>query len=676
MENIENKQNLSNELLESLSEEERAVAFSILKEMQSEGTSNTYNNLVLADYNEVPVDMYTFLHNKRYLGKGLTDAEGRFTVFPYWEDLLIKLYPDPLEPAKCNTLALTGGIGLGKTLVAVIIGLYELYRILCLKDPYVYYGLQPIDKITFAFINITLDDARGVAWSKLQGLVKLSPWFLEHGKLSKSDDPEWSPDSEKTHIELICGSLPRHFIGRALKFAFMDEISFQPNQDVTKQVAKAKTLVSEASSRMKSRFMKGEHNPTILVLASSKRTEQSFMETFIADKKRTESKTTWVVDEPQWVIRTDKDTPKKFKVAIGNKFLPSEILAPDTSAQEEQYYIDRGFRLLEVPISYYEDFTDDIENALMTIAGISTTSISSYISGIKLSQCKVEDLINPFTKDVIEVGDDKDDKAQYKDFFDLDKVPKELISKPLYIHLDLSLTGDKTGIGGVWIVGKKPPQEGEPESRELTYQVAFIVSVKAPRNHQVSFEKTRNFIYWLKEQGFNIKMITSDTFARSGVEQDLISKGYNYEILSVDRCNSDHVCEPYAYFKNAIYEQRIRIPKKGTNLLTEEIIGLKRDNNSGKVDHDSSGINSKDSSDAVCGALYTASKHAEEYAYDFGEDLSVALDVSNDIGNDHEKQQMMVDFENELKNVGLGKIIPDEELNKTWAGNYDGIFIM
>ena len=41
-------------------------------------------------------------------------------------------------------------------------------------------------------------------------------------------------------------------------------------------------------------------------------------------------------------------------------------------------------------------------------------------------------------------GDDK-----YYDFFDLNKVPYELKNKPLFIHLDMSLTGDKTGIAGV-----------------------------------------------------------------------------------------------------------------------------------------------------------------------------------------------------------------------------------
>ena len=69
-----------------------------------------------------------------------------------------------------------------------------------------------------------------------------------------------------------------------------DEISFIPNQDVAKQVEKAKLLISTIDTRMQSRFMKGEFNPTLNILASSKRTDQSFLETYIENKKTNESK--------------------------------------------------------------------------------------------------------------------------------------------------------------------------------------------------------------------------------------------------------------------------------------------------------------------------------------------------------------------------------------------------
>ena len=63
----------------------------------------------------------------------------------------------------------------------------------------------------------------------------------------------------------------------------------------------------------------------------------------------------------------------------------------------------------------------------------------------------------------------------------------------------MSISGDKTGIAGVFVLGKKPHQEGIPDSKELYYQAAFSVAVKAPKGHQISFEKNRQFIYWLRE---------------------------------------------------------------------------------------------------------------------------------------------------------------------------------
>lgn len=199
--------------LKHLSKEEKQAVLKILGEFSQTNSSSTYNELLYKDYEEIPVDIDTFLHNPKYLGKGLINEEGKFTVFPFWVDTLKKIFPDPLKPAAYNTVALTGAIGLGKSFEAVIIGLYELYRMLCLKDPYLYYGLQPIDKISFALMNITLDAAKGVAWDKLQQLVQSSEWFMNHGTVSKGLNPQWSPGKK---IELICGSQSRHIIGRAV----------------------------------------------------------------------------------------------------------------------------------------------------------------------------------------------------------------------------------------------------------------------------------------------------------------------------------------------------------------------------------------------------------------------------------------------------------------------------
>ena len=154
--------NISKEQLEKLSPEERKLALEILEQYANKGSSDIFNNLVYNDYEEIPVDIETFLTDKNYLGNGLIDPDGRFTVFPFWVETLKKIFPNAYE-TNYNTLILTGSIGTGKSFMAVLCMLYLLHRMLCLKDPYTYYGLQPIDKITFSLINVTIDAAKGVA---------------------------------------------------------------------------------------------------------------------------------------------------------------------------------------------------------------------------------------------------------------------------------------------------------------------------------------------------------------------------------------------------------------------------------------------------------------------------------------------------------------------------------
>lgn len=108
---------------------------------------------------------------------------------------------------------MTGAIGIGKTLFADICLLYMLYRLLCLKDPYLYYGMQPIDKISVSFMNVTIENAKGVALDKMNQLILASPWFMSHGQMAGTANLIFRPEK---HIELIAASSNNQIIGRAL----------------------------------------------------------------------------------------------------------------------------------------------------------------------------------------------------------------------------------------------------------------------------------------------------------------------------------------------------------------------------------------------------------------------------------------------------------------------------
>lgn len=205
--------------LENLTKEEREAVVKILEEMSNNGSSEKMNELLNVDWDEVPVDITTFMHDKRYLGNALYDQEGRFTVFPYWEEKLKDIFPDNYSVAY-NTLVFTGSIGIGKSTIAVICLLYLLHRLLCLKDPYLYYGLQPIDKISISLMNITLENAKGVALDKMNQMILSSEWFMSHGQMSGTSNLNYMPEK---HIELITASSNNQIIGRAIMANFTDK---------------------------------------------------------------------------------------------------------------------------------------------------------------------------------------------------------------------------------------------------------------------------------------------------------------------------------------------------------------------------------------------------------------------------------------------------------------------
>ena len=61
--------------------------------------------------------------------------------------------------------------------------------------------------------------------------------------------------------------------------------------------------------------------------------------------------------------------------------------------------------------------------------------------------------------------------------------------------------------------------------------------------------------------------------------------------------------------------------------------------------------NSKDSADALCGAIWNASQHGEEFDFEFGETLDTIVDVSLETSEKNYKTQVTIDFEDELKKV-------------------------
>ena len=633
---------VNNNIINSLNEEEKKLALSMLQEFSQSGKSDTYDKLKWTDWKEIPVDIETFLTDDRYLGRAWKDDRGNSKVYPFWMEQLKKLFPDNITTSVNNFIE-SGARGLGKSEVAAGAACpYLMYRVMCLKNPLEYFDLKPTEKVCFALMNITKELAEEIAVDKFQKTIQMSPWFMSRGIMTqRNNSPFWvSPEP----INMVIGSQPSHVIGQPIYFAFFDEISFIRNLDIEKQKAKAIDMIDTAIGGMKTRFIRKGENPTLLILASSKRSEKSFLEEHMKTKLKSEGENVIIVDEPVWNVKpkgTYKD--KTFRVALGNKYLQSMVLS---DSDDTQIYLEKGYKIIDVPIDFRPNFLDDIDRALCDFAGISSSELSKYISGAVVHSCISEQRENPFSSDVLEIGNAPDDKLQYYNFFDLSKIPDELRYKPMCVHLDMSVSGDMTGIAGTFIDGKKPSTDGN-QAKDLFYKLAFSVSIKAPKGRQISFEKNRNFVRWLRDQGFKIKKVTADTFQSYDLIQQLQAEGFNCETLSVDRVDTNHICQPYQSFRNALYENRFELYH--CKRLEDEITDLERNINTGKVDHPPNGH--KDMCDAVCGSMFACSGFAEEFAYEYGENYKVSTQFNTQQTTAMSAEMLNKEFEREIANM-------------------------
>lgn len=416
----------------------------------------------------------------------------------------------------------------------------------------------------------------------------------------------------------------------------MDEVSFGQGTNIKKQKDKMMDTYHAVKARMKSRFVNyGGALPTVLFMVSSKQSDSDFLEEYITKIKNHPD--VYVVDSPIWDVKPKGTySGKTFKVGVGNKYLNSLVVEGEYT---EEALLRQGYTIIEVPIEFRGDFDKDIERSLRDLAGISTTGSMKFVSGVRY-KAVISDKKNPFKMDILTIG--LDDQLQIKDFFEPYYIKESEYSRPIYIHIDTSLTGDMTGIAAVSIQGAKKrgyesylmdDPEDDFKEIELHYRTLFAVGIKSPSDSEISLEKTRQFLYYLRDLGWNIKGVSVDGFQSADTRQ-ILSKYFESKLLSLDRKP-----DGYMTFRAAINEGRIEIPN--IPHLEKEILGLERDGQTGKIDHPSD--NSKDMSDAVAGALWHASLGKHEYVFTYGEDLEATLDVSAGLSN--ERTRVIKDLE-------------------------------
>ena len=122
------------------------------------------------EFDEYPVDLKTFIHDPKFLSLPPL-SEYQYTLIEkasqiYKESTLIKLYGEEEGKRRykqtCTEIIAQLGKGSGKDFCSTISVAYQVYLLLCLKDPATYYGKPAGDTIDILNIAINAQQANNV----------------------------------------------------------------------------------------------------------------------------------------------------------------------------------------------------------------------------------------------------------------------------------------------------------------------------------------------------------------------------------------------------------------------------------------------------------------------------------------------------------------------------------
>ena len=559
---------------------------------------------------ETPVDVKTFVQSPDYLGQPLL-SDIQYEIVEamsqiYRKEDLIDLMGESAGAnhfAKYtkNELILQLGKGSGKDFISTVACAYVVYKLLCLKDPAIYFGKPAGDAIDIINVAVNAQQAKNVFFKGFKTKIERSPWFA--GKFNAKAD---SIEFDKS-ITVYSGHSEREsHEGLNLLMAVLDEISGFASEVVSgnEQGKTADNIYKAFRGTVDSRF------PDLgkVVLLSFPRYQGDFIsqryESVIAEKETIERRHTFIMNEDlphtdpgnQFEISWDEDTILQYKIPRVFAF------------KRPTWEVNPTRKIEDFKLAFFTDLGD----AMMRFACMPTYSSDAFFKQIdKVEKCmSTRNPLDSFRR------------------FDETFVPDP--DKTYYIHADLAQKHDKCAVAIAHVdkwVNIQVIKDYE--------QVAPIVIVDAvawwePRAEgPVNLSEVKQWIMNLRRQGFNLGMVTFDRWQSFDIQNELQAVGIRTETVSVAK-------KHYEDLAMMIYEERVAIPM--IPILLEEMSELKIMKGN-RVDHPRK--KSKDLADAVCGAVFGAISHTQK-----NNNTEIDVHTWSSATRLAQKQQSMVELDN------------------------------
>ena len=543
----------------------------------------------LADWEEAPVSIGEFLRSPRYGAMGkevwpgiLREAEAIFGDDPFaW---------------KHQVAVIIAAIGSGKSYLTSVAFTYMTYWLLCLKDPQSYLDLAKGTTIMLINQSINESNARKVVFHEVKERIQNSAWFRDRDYL-----PDRKVESElrfKKNIAIVPGSSSVRFPqGYAVFAGCIDEAAFfleLPPGEEDSGLEPAEAIYYAMYDRLTSRF----DNRGLIIVISSPKHEGDFCERMY--------RLILYGDPDKGISLEDVGRMRMY----ANRFARWDLKPGPKKTREgkwESWDLKKYEQVLQrpdgskevvwsgmVPDSLLHRFRSNPEAAKRTLAGIiGRTGIGFFWDPDVLDRPRQVAGIgvqgyDPTMKNPLEPD------GTLSPWF---KWPHGRPQVPCHVHMDLSLTGDATGLALGYVDGETVIAG----VRKPLLVIPFVMELKAPEGGQIDLAGVRQVVWDLKARGFMVSYVTADRFGSAEAIQQFNKARVEAEVLSVDRDMT-----AYDTFKEAVNEGRLSIPYyRPVVECMRSLVTVSRGRHL-VVDHKRNG--KKDVTDAIAGVCQTLSE--------------------------------------------------------------------
>jgi hypothetical protein len=532
-------------------------------------------------------------------------------MYDFWKGKIVEVFRRGI-----NEVIVIGSIGGGKTTFANALLMRKLYELSCYKNPEALFRMLVGTRIAFMYFTVTLRQAAWTGFAMLRDMLDATPYFRDE----YVRDREVNSEIRFPKMSVYTGSEFTHQLGLALLGAVLDEANFLKAKD---PLEKARTLYTAIIERRKSRFVVDGKDRGLSVLVSSAEELSSFVEERIRRVSGLDD--VLVVSVVGYELKRHHYSSDSFVVFVGTEFCRPRIVdtvedlvevlgwfkvSSGVIEEVRKYPVKysvknvvpleyRGY-FKEVPVDFRRAFEEDIYRALKDVLGVSVGGENKLFRSMLAYDEALVQKPKFFKDDVVQLSNKDDIRLQ--DMFRLDLVVDRDV--PRYVHVDLGIKGDRTGMACAKVVGIKKADLGDLPIVE----VEWMVGIEPNRRYvddEVPLWKVREFLVWLKDSGINVVKVTFDSFQSVDMIQLLQRRGFQVDKLSVDRTD-----EVYRNLVTLYLERRIKHVENA--VYRRELFGLEWDGK--KVDHPAGG--SKDVADAVAGAVYMACKEWKQGQYE------------------------------------------------------------